>query len=103
MSSRCKHRMNDGYPGGTPPSRVTRGDFLCERPILKAFLSLFSSVELDFKQQEDKLQPVLRSLHPLEESQVAPPPYPQETHSSTPKQKPKTESKKHGRWKLWFL
>ncbi|XP_036191563.1 inhibitory synaptic factor 2A [Myotis myotis] len=61
------------------------------------------SVELDFKQQEDKLQPVLRNLHPFEESQVAPPPYSQETHSSTPKQKSKTESKKHGRWKLWFL
>lgn len=61
------------------------------------------SVELDFKQQEDKLQPVLRNLHPFEETQVAPSPYSQETYSSTPKQKPKTESKKHGRWKLWFL
>ncbi|XP_016065989.1 PREDICTED: protein FAM196A [Miniopterus natalensis] len=61
------------------------------------------SVELDFKQQEDKLQPVLRNLHPFEETQVAPSPYSQETHSSTPKQKSKTESKKHGRWKLWFL
>ncbi|KAM5240682.1 inhibitory synaptic factor 2A isoform 3-T4 [Hipposideros larvatus] len=60
-------------------------------------------VELDFKQQEDKLQPVLRNLHPFEETQVAPSPYSQETYSSTPKQKPKTESKKHGRWKLWFL
>lgn len=62
-----------------------------------------SSVELDFKQQEDKLQPVLRKLHPVEETQVIPSPYTQETHSSTPKQKSKTESKKHGRWKLWFL
>ncbi|XP_057592092.1 inhibitory synaptic factor 2A [Hippopotamus amphibius kiboko] len=61
------------------------------------------SVELDFKQQEDKLQPVLRKLHPFEETQVAPSPYSQETYSSTPKQKSKTESKKHGRWKLWFL
>ncbi|KAM9197596.1 inhibitory synaptic factor 2A [Dugong dugon] len=61
------------------------------------------SVELDFKQQEDKLQPVLRKLHPTEETQVAPSPYSQETYSSTPKQKSKTESKKHGRWKLWFL
>uniref|UniRef100_A0A8C9BS73 Inhibitory synaptic factor 2A n=1 Tax=Phocoena sinus TaxID=42100 RepID=A0A8C9BS73_PHOSS len=60
------------------------------------------SVELDFKQQEDKLQPVLRKLHPFEETQVAHSPYAQETYS-TPKQKPKTESKKHGRWKLWFL
>ncbi|NXN80154.1 F196A protein, partial [Bombycilla garrulus] len=62
-----------------------------------------SSVELDFKQQEDKLQPVLRKLHPIEETQVAPLPYSQESYSSTPKQKSKTESKKHGRWKLWFL
>nr|XP_003479858.1 protein FAM196A isoform X1 [Cavia porcellus] len=61
------------------------------------------SVELDFKQQEDKLQPVLKKLHPIEETQVAPSPYTQETSSSTPKQKSKTESKKHGRWKLWFL
>ncbi|XP_006912922.1 protein FAM196A isoform X1 [Pteropus alecto] len=61
------------------------------------------SVELDFKQQEDKLQPVLRNLHPFEETQVAPSPYSPESYSSTPKQKPKTESKKHGRWKLWFL
>ncbi|XP_042557262.1 inhibitory synaptic factor 2A [Dipodomys spectabilis] len=61
------------------------------------------SVELDFKQQEDKLQPVLKKLHPIEETQVVPSPYTQETYSSTPKQKSKTESKKHGRWKLWFL
>ncbi|XP_075390446.1 inhibitory synaptic factor 2A [Tenrec ecaudatus] len=62
------------------------------------------SVELDFKQQEDKLQPVLRKLHSIEETQVAPLPYSQETYtSSTPKQKSKTESKKHARWKLWFL
>ncbi|KAM4704545.1 inhibitory synaptic factor 2A [Rhinophrynus dorsalis] len=61
------------------------------------------SVELDFKQQEDKLQPVLKKLHPIEETQVAPLPYPAETSTSTPKQKSKSESKKHGRWKLWFL
>lgn len=61
------------------------------------------SVELDFKQQEDKLQPVLKKLHPIEETQVAPLPYPAESYTSTPKQKSKTESKKHGRWKLWFL
>ncbi|MEE6486386.1 hypothetical protein FKM82_014590 [Ascaphus truei] len=60
-------------------------------------------VELDFKQQEDKLQPVLKKLHPIEETQVAPLPYPAESYTSTPKQKSKTESKKHGRWKLWFL
>ncbi|VFV29478.1 Hypothetical predicted protein [Lynx pardinus] len=61
------------------------------------------SVELDFKQQEDKLQPVLRKLHPFEETQVVPSPYSQEPYSATPKQKSKPESKKHGRWKLWFL
>ncbi|KAF6109175.1 hypothetical protein HJG60_006816 [Phyllostomus discolor] len=64
------------------------------------------SVELDFKQQEDKLQPVLRKLPALEEAQGAPSPYSQEAAAaaaSTPKQKSKTESKKHGRWKLWFL
>ncbi|XP_026919194.1 inhibitory synaptic factor 2A [Acinonyx jubatus] len=61
------------------------------------------SVELDFKQQEDKLRPVLRKLHPFEETQVVPSPYSQEPYSATPKQKSKPESKKHGRWKLWFL
>lgn len=68
-----------------------------------SFFPPLFSVELDFKQQEDKLQPVLRKLHPIEETQVAPLPYSQESYSSTPKQKSKTESKKHGRWKLWFL
>ncbi|XP_067858465.1 inhibitory synaptic factor 2A [Heptranchias perlo] len=63
------------------------------------------SVELDFKQQEDKFQPVLRKLHPTEETQVSTLPYSQEFCSSAyQKQKPsKTESKKHGKWKLWFL
>ncbi|XP_033887285.2 inhibitory synaptic factor 2A-like [Acipenser ruthenus] len=61
------------------------------------------SVELDFKQQEDKLQPVLKKLCPFEETQVPSLPYPQEGFASTPKRKSKTESKKHARWKLWFL
>ncbi|EFB30096.1 hypothetical protein PANDA_004210, partial [Ailuropoda melanoleuca] len=61
------------------------------------------SVELDFKQQEDKLQPVLKKLHPFEETQGVPSPYSQEPYAATPKQKSKPESKKHGRWKLWFL
>ncbi|XP_067908841.1 inhibitory synaptic factor 2A [Heterodontus francisci] len=63
------------------------------------------SVELDFKQQEDKFQPVMRKLHPIEETQVSTLPYSQEFCSSAyQKQKPsKTESKKHGKWKLWFL
>ncbi|XP_039626048.1 inhibitory synaptic factor 2A isoform X1 [Polypterus senegalus] len=61
------------------------------------------SVELDFKQQEDKLQPVLKKLCPIEETQVPSLPYSQEGFTSTPKKKSKTESKKHARWKLWFL
>ncbi|GCC22345.1 inhibitory synaptic factor 2A [Chiloscyllium punctatum] len=63
------------------------------------------SVELDFKQQEDKFQPVMKKLHPTEETQVSTMPYSQEFCSSAyQKQKPsKTESKKHGKWKLWFL
>ncbi|XP_035261081.1 inhibitory synaptic factor 2A [Anguilla anguilla] len=61
------------------------------------------SVELDFKQQEDKLQPLMKKLCPTEEPQFPPLPYPQEAFTSTPKRKSKTESKKHARWKLWFL
>ncbi|XP_072883681.1 inhibitory synaptic factor 2A isoform X1 [Hemitrygon akajei] len=63
------------------------------------------SVELDFKQQEDKFQPIMRKLHSTEETQVSTLPYSQEFCSSAyQKQKPsKTESKKHGKWKLWFL
>ncbi|MBN3324559.1 F196A protein, partial [Atractosteus spatula] len=61
------------------------------------------SVELDFKQQEDKLQPLLKRLCPTEDTQVPSLPYPQEGYTSTPKRKSKTESKKHARWKLWFL
>lgn len=80
-----------------------RGSLYMKDQALNSSISFLSSVELDFKQQEDKLQPVLRKLHPFEEAQVAPTPYSQETFSSTPKQKSKTESKKHGRWKLWFL
>ncbi|KAJ8284750.1 hypothetical protein COCON_G00036000 [Conger conger] len=60
-------------------------------------------VELDFKQQEDKLQPLMKKLCPTEEPQFPPLPYPQEAFTSTPKRKSKTESKKHARWKLWFL
>ncbi|KAG5855340.1 hypothetical protein ANANG_G00048070 [Anguilla anguilla] len=62
-----------------------------------------ASVELDFKQQEDKLQPLMKKLCPTEEPQFPPLPYPQEAFTSTPKRKSKTESKKHARWKLWFL
>ncbi|XP_029495581.1 inhibitory synaptic factor 2A-like [Oncorhynchus nerka] len=61
------------------------------------------SVELDFKQQEDKLQPLIKRLCPLDNSQYPALPYPHEVFTSTPKRKSKTESKKHGRWKLWFL
>ncbi|XP_029525198.1 inhibitory synaptic factor 2A-like [Oncorhynchus nerka] len=61
------------------------------------------SVELDFKQQEDKLQPLIKRLCPLDDPQYPALPYPHEVFTSTPKRKSKTESKKHGRWKLWFL
>ncbi|XP_036388023.1 inhibitory synaptic factor 2A [Megalops cyprinoides] len=61
------------------------------------------SVELDFKLQEDKLQPLMKKLCPTEDPQFPSLPYPQEAFTSTPKRKSKTESKKHARWKLWFL
>ncbi|XP_026077994.1 protein FAM196A-like isoform X1 [Carassius auratus] len=61
------------------------------------------SVELDFKLQEDKLQPLMKRLCPTEESPFPPLTYPQETIGSTPKRKSKAEAKKHARWKLWFL
>ncbi|KAJ8013970.1 hypothetical protein DPEC_G00035380 [Dallia pectoralis] len=61
------------------------------------------SVELDFKQQEDKIQHLIRRLCPVDDPQFPALPYPQEVFTSTPKRKSETESKKHGRWKLWFL
>ncbi|XP_056153742.1 inhibitory synaptic factor 2A [Lampris incognitus] len=61
------------------------------------------SVELDFKQQEDKLQPLMKRLCPTEDAHFPPLPYPQEAFTSTPKRKSKADSKKHARWKLWFL
>ncbi|XP_022524801.2 inhibitory synaptic factor 2A [Astyanax mexicanus] len=61
------------------------------------------SVELDFKQQEDKLQPLMKRLCSAEDSPFASLPYPQEAYTSTPKRKAKAEAKKHARWKLWFL
>ncbi|XP_068161896.1 inhibitory synaptic factor 2A [Antennarius striatus] len=62
------------------------------------------SVELDFKQQEDKLQPLMKRLCPTDDAHFLPLPYPpQEAFTSTPKRKSKAESKKHARWKLWFL
>lgn len=61
------------------------------------------SVELDFKQQEDKLQPLIKRLCPMDNPQYPALSYHQEVFTSTPKRKSKTESKKHGRWKLWFL
>ncbi|XP_052002018.1 inhibitory synaptic factor 2A-like [Xyrauchen texanus] len=57
------------------------------------------SVELDFKLQEDKLQPLMKRLCPLEELTYPSLPYTHEVFTSTPKRK----SKKHARWKLWFL
>ncbi|XP_040033534.2 inhibitory synaptic factor 2A [Gasterosteus aculeatus] len=61
------------------------------------------SVELDFKQQEDKLQPLMLRLGPAPDGHFASLPYPQEAFTSTPKRKSKADSKKHARWKLWFL
>ncbi|KAM6997987.1 inhibitory synaptic factor 2A isoform 1-T3 [Tautogolabrus adspersus] len=61
------------------------------------------SVELDFKLQEDKLQPLMKRLYPLDSRQCPALPYSNEVFTSTPKRKSKTESKKHARWKLWFL
>ncbi|XP_041938607.1 inhibitory synaptic factor 2A [Alosa alosa] len=61
------------------------------------------SVELDFKQQEDKLQPLMKRLCPTDDSPFPSLPYSHEAFTSTPKRKAKAEAKKHGRWKLWFL
>ncbi|XP_035520051.1 inhibitory synaptic factor 2A-like [Morone saxatilis] len=61
------------------------------------------SVELDFKLQEDKLHPLMKRLCPLDGQQCPALPYSNEVFTSTPKRKSKTESKKHARWKLWFL
>ncbi|KAF6736924.1 Protein FAM196A [Oryzias melastigma] len=61
------------------------------------------SVELDFKLQEDKLRPLMKRLCPLDSQQWPALPYSNEVFTSTPKRKSKSESKKHARWKLWFL
>ncbi|XP_046710958.1 inhibitory synaptic factor 2A isoform X1 [Silurus meridionalis] len=61
------------------------------------------SVELDFKLQEDKLQPLMTRLCPAVEPAYPSLPYTHEVYTSTPKRKSKTEAKKHARWRLWFL
>ncbi|XP_061120141.1 inhibitory synaptic factor 2A [Syngnathus typhle] len=61
------------------------------------------SVELDFKQQEDKLQPLMKRLCPSDDTRFPALPYPHEAFTSTPKRKSKAESKKHARWRLWFM
>ncbi|XP_061665945.1 inhibitory synaptic factor 2A [Syngnathoides biaculeatus] len=61
------------------------------------------SVELDFKQQEDKLQPLMKRLCPSGDTHFPALPYPHEAFTSTPKRKSKAESKKHARWRLWFM
>lgn len=66
-------------------------------------LCLCHSVELDFKLQEDKLQPLMKRLCPMDGRQCPALPYSNEVFTTTPKRKSKTESKKHARWKLWFL
>ncbi|KAJ8365518.1 hypothetical protein SKAU_G00143490 [Synaphobranchus kaupii] len=91
--------VNDGSRSGIPlPRKKLADDCYCEQRSGAA-----PSVELDFKQQEDKLQPLMKKLCPTEETQFPPLPYSQEAFTSTPKRKSKTESKKHARWKLWFL
>lgn len=67
------------------------------------FFSLCYSVELDFKLQEEKLQPLMKRLCPLDSQQCPALPYSNEVFTTTPKRKSKSESKKHARWKLWFL
>ncbi|XP_077407340.1 inhibitory synaptic factor 2A isoform X2 [Vanacampus margaritifer] len=61
------------------------------------------SVELDFKQQEDKLQPLMKRLCTSGDAPFPALPYPHEAFTSTPKRKSKAESKKHARWRLWFM
>uniref|UniRef100_A0A8B9KPV1 Inhibitory synaptic factor 2A n=1 Tax=Astyanax mexicanus TaxID=7994 RepID=A0A8B9KPV1_ASTMX len=65
--------------------------------------SLVFSVELDFKLQEDKLQPLMKRLCPTLDPPYPSLPYPHEVITSTPKRKSKSEAKKLARWKLWFL
>ncbi|XP_066500452.1 inhibitory synaptic factor 2A [Hoplias malabaricus] len=61
------------------------------------------SVELDFKLQEDKLQPLMKRLCPAADPPYPSLPYSHEVTTSTPKRKSKSEAKKHARWRLWFL
>ncbi|KAK3537936.1 hypothetical protein QTP70_024554 [Hemibagrus guttatus] len=61
------------------------------------------SVELDFKLQEDKLQPLMKRLCPAVDPPYPSLPYTHEVYTSTPKRKSKAEAKKHARWRLWFL
>ncbi|KAM8889609.1 inhibitory synaptic factor 2A [Synchiropus picturatus] len=61
------------------------------------------SVELDFKLQEDKLQPLMKRLCPTDDAHFSTLSHSQEAFTSTPKRKSKADSKKHARWKLWFL
>ncbi|TRY98032.1 hypothetical protein DNTS_013906 [Danionella cerebrum] len=67
------------------------------------FPLLAVGVELDFKLQEDRLQPLLKRLCPAEGSLYPSLAFPHEIIGSTPKRKAKAEAKKHARWKLWFL
>uniref|UniRef100_A0AAV2LGS2 Uncharacterized protein n=1 Tax=Knipowitschia caucasica TaxID=637954 RepID=A0AAV2LGS2_KNICA len=76
----------------------------CKRPLSPDKTPLVQIVELDFKLQEDKLQPLMKRLCPTGDSHLPALPYSQDTlYSSTPKRKSKAESKKHARWRLWFL
>lgn len=96
IHQRHNHTLKEINPGGF-------FFFFLSQLSLIFCLFLFFSVELDFKLQEDKLQPLMKRLCPPTDSHFPPLPYPQEAFTSTPKRKSKAESKKHARWKLWFL
>ncbi|KAK1793488.1 hypothetical protein P4O66_011860 [Electrophorus voltai] len=83
-----------------PSDMIDRDNY---HALYQADLDLVLSVELDFKLQEDKLQPLMKRLCPTVDLPYTSLPYSQEVFTSTPKRKSKTEAKKHARWKLWFL
>lgn len=100
MSHKCYSHPKETTFRKTPDAPESD---LYHKKIEKFHLFLCCSVELDFKQQEDKLQPLMKRLCPMDSQQCPALPYPNEVFTSTPKRKTKTESKKHARWKLWFL
>lgn len=111
LSHKCySHPKNfQNFPINAPVSTIKSLKCKCNTElnnldILNVYLLyLCYSVELDFKLQEDKLQPLMKRLCPLDSQQSPALPYSNEVFTTTPKRKSKTESKKHARWKLWFL